>query len=117
MTIRECYEAMGADFDSVLIRLCSEAMIQKFAMKFLDDHTFDQLTSAITEQRIDDAFRAAHTLKGVCVNLGFDSLSQVSSELTEMLRTGSFDGIDELYEKTAVEYRRTIDALSKFRQD
>ena len=37
MTIRECYEELGSDFDKVLSRLVSEALVKKFALKFLDD--------------------------------------------------------------------------------
>ena len=37
------------------------------------------------------AFRAAHTLKGVCMNLGFDHLYKLSFEITESLRTGNLE--------------------------
>ena len=37
MTVRECYEELGSDFDKVLSRLVSEALVKKFALKFLDD--------------------------------------------------------------------------------
>ena len=32
MTIKECYEAMGGDYEDVLKRLMNEARIQKFAI-------------------------------------------------------------------------------------
>lgn len=35
MTVRECYEELGSDFDKVLSRLVSEALVKKFALKFL----------------------------------------------------------------------------------
>ena len=35
MTIRECYEKTGSDYESILKRFGSEAMIQRFALKFL----------------------------------------------------------------------------------
>lgn len=41
MTVRECYEELGSDFDKVLSRLVSEALVKKFALKFLDDPSFD----------------------------------------------------------------------------
>ena len=34
MTVRECYEQMGADYEGVLGRLRSEVLIKKFAKKF-----------------------------------------------------------------------------------
>jgi len=117
MNLEEFYAQTGGDYADTVRRLYNEKMVGKFVRKYVDDPTCAELKAAVAAEDWETAFRGAHTLKGVCVNLGFDGLSQVSSELTEMLRTGSFDGIDELYEKTAVEYRRTIDALSKFRQD
>ncbi len=32
---------------------------------------------------MEDAFRAAHTLKGVCLNLGFSDLYHTSYDITE----------------------------------
>lgn len=46
MTVRECYEELGSDFDKVLSRLVSEALVKKFALKFLDDPSFGQLETA-----------------------------------------------------------------------
>ena len=42
MTIKECYEQMGADYEDVLRRLGSEQMVERFARKFLEEKTFDQ---------------------------------------------------------------------------
>ena len=66
MTIQECYEKMGGDYAQVEKRLPSAALIQKFAAKFLDDASFSQLCAAMREGNRADAFRCAHTLKGVC---------------------------------------------------
>lgn len=115
MTIRECYENMGSDFDGVLRRLGSEAIIARVAVKFLNDPSFSDLKSALAENRVQDAFRAAHTLKGVCVNLGFDKLYECSSELTELLRAGRTDGSDELFAKIEENYGMTVDAHTAFR--
>jgi len=41
---------------------------------------------------VKEAFRAAHTLKGVCQNLGFTNLYQPTCDLTEVLRTGTLEG-------------------------
>ena len=81
MTVKECYEQMGADYEGVLGRLRSEALIKKFAKKFLDDGSYASLKKGLEEQNGEEAFRAAHTLKGVCQNLGFDNLYEVSSIL------------------------------------
>ena len=53
---------------------------------FLDDSSFSELCRALEEGQREEAFRAAHTLKGVCANLGFDQLRTSASALTELLR-------------------------------
>lgn len=111
MEIKECYEQMGANYENVLSRLGSDALIRRFASKFPDDTSFQSLEQAMKEKNIDEAFRAAHTLKGVCLNLGFDNLFTVSSELTEKLRAGSFDGTEALFEEVKKQYYRTIEAI------
>lgn len=115
MTIRECYDMMGSDFDSVVSRLGGEAIISRVAVKFLNDTSMGELKDALTAGRVQDAFRAAHTLKGVCVNLGFDRLYESSSELTELLRTGSADGADVLLARVDEDYALTAGALALFR--
>lgn len=42
----------------------------------------------MNEGDYESAFRAAHTLKGVALNLGLGRLAKSSSELTEALRAG-----------------------------
>ena len=111
MTVRECYEQMGADFDNVLGRLGSEQMLQRFALKFLNDTSYQTLEETLKEKNVEQAFRAAHTLKGVCLNLGFDNLFTVSSELTERLRAGELDGTEELFEKVKEQYEITVKAI------
>ena len=81
MTIRECYEKMGSDYDTVLERIPSEAIITKFAKKFIDDASYSNLENAMTQNNAEEAFRAVHTLKGICLNLGFDTLYKASFEM------------------------------------
>lgn len=83
MTIEECYVKMGANYQDVIKRLPSAKMIEKFALKFKDDTSFQELEMALNEKQVELAFRAAHTLKGVCMNLGFDHLYKPSFEIRE----------------------------------
>lgn len=111
MKIRECYEQMGADYDNVLSRLGSDAIVERFARKFLEEKTFDNLKEAMEKRDAEEAFRAAHTLKGICLNLGFDKLFTVSSELTEKLRPRTLEGSEELLQKVQEQYDITVQAL------
>ena len=112
MTIRECYESVGSDFDDVLGRLGSENLIRRFAVKFLDDKTFEELENSMHTADGETAFRAAHTLKGVCLNLGFTALGKASSELTEALRGPRHtNGCEQLFANVETEYNRLFSAL------
>ena len=77
MTMQECYKAIGGNYEAVLGRLHSEALIRRFALKFLEDQSYIQLKQALENKNYEDAFRSAHTLKGVCQNLSFDRLYEV----------------------------------------
>ena len=82
MTIKQCYQAMGADFEEISQRIPSEAMIRKFAVKFPEDKSFAELTKALEQGNVETAFRAAHTIKGLCLTLGFSHLTAPASGLT-----------------------------------
>ena len=69
MTVKECYEAMGGDYEDVMRRLRKDERVEKFLMKVLDDKSFQLLTDSMAARNMDEAFRAAHTLKGICQNL------------------------------------------------
>lgn len=116
MTIRECYDELGLDFDAVLSRLVNEKLVQKFALKFLDDPSFQNLRDALDSKDVETAFRAAHTLKGVCLNLGFDRLYEVSAELTEKLRGRDTSGTEEMFKKVETQYRILTDAIREMEQ-
>ena len=104
MTLQECYEAIGGNYEDVLKRLRSEVLIKKFTLKFLEDKSYSQLKQALEDKNFEDAFRAAHTLKGVCQNLSLDRLYEVSRDLTELLRdrTGEQPGIPEAIDRKSV---------------
>lgn len=116
MTVRECYESVGSDYENVLSRLGNEDMVKRFAIKFLKDPNFEELTEALQQRDGERAFRAAHTLKGVCLNLGFDSLYEVSAALTEDLRGKDTNGSEEGYAAVKKEYERLCDAIRTMEQ-
>ena len=111
MTIQECYRKMGADYEDVLKRLYRESMICKFARMFLDDDSYSKLAQSLKDGNVQEAFRAAHTLKGVCQNLGFTNLYQPAYELTEVLRAGTLEGSGEWFARVTEQYKITTDAI------
>ena len=59
----------------------------------------------------EEAFRAAHTIKGVCQNLSFTKLYESSNCLTENLRSGYGEKTDGLVRQLEEDYRQTITAI------
>lgn len=113
MTLRECYAQLNGDFEGTLGRLCSEKLVERFALKFLADDSYALLEEAIAVGNYNDAFRAAHTLKGVSINLGFTQLYNVSDEITEAMRDGAKLEDETLLKKVKDEYDRTIALLQE----
>ena len=112
MNLKECYTALGGDYESVLSRLMTERLVNKFVLKFLNDASYENLVKSINDGNIEDAFRAAHTLKGVCQNLSFDRLFKSSNEITEVLRDGDIAKANELLPKIEADYKQTVDAIN-----
>lgn len=115
MTIEQCYEEMGGSYAEVCGRLPSQRLVEKFALKFLDDQSYAQLCQAMAAGNCADAFRAAHTLKGVAANLSFTRLRASSSDLTELLRNASAIVPEAASALDAVtrDYHLTVDAIRK----
>ncbi|MCI8321435.1 MAG: Hpt domain-containing protein [Dorea sp.] len=112
MTIKECYEVIGGDYEAVFQRMMrKEALIIKFAKKFIDDGSYKNLVDNLSAGNVEEAFRAAHTLKGVAQNLGFEKLYKPSSDMAEILRAGNMEGIDGLMDDITREYEKTVTAL------
>ena len=104
MTLKDCYMQMGADYEETVQRLRSESLIQRIILKFPQDPSYQELCQAL----------AAHTLKGVCQNLGFKNLYEPSAELTERLRPLQETETDDLMQKVTEEYNRTVKAIEDF---
>ncbi len=114
MTIRECYERLGQNYEEVLDRLGNETILKKFVIKFLDDPSYQMLEEGLKTGNAEQAFRAAHTIKGICLNLGFDKLYQASSDLTEQLRgKDTVEGTDDLFAEVKKQYTDLTDAIRK----
>lgn len=50
MTIEECYIKMDANYQDVIKRLLSVSMIEKFALKFREDTSFQELEKALNDK-------------------------------------------------------------------
>ena len=78
---------------------------------FLDDPTMTELRDAIQEQSWDDAFTAAHALKGLAGNMGFIPLMHSTGQLVVLIRGGRIKDIGECMIQIDSNYRDIIDAI------
>ena len=111
MSLNECYTALEGNFDDVLGRLRSEKLVLKFVLKFLNDGSYDLLCSSLAAEEYQEAFRASHTIKGVCQNLSFTKLYGSSNRLTEALRSGWSEEAGPLVEQVKQDYQQTVAAI------
>jgi HPt (histidine-containing phosphotransfer) domain-containing protein len=113
MTVNEFYDEIGGDYKAVLSRLMKDDRIYKFLLKFKEDKSMELLRTALAAGNEGEAFRAAHTLKGVSQNLAFDKFFVSSNELTEALRNGIPDNVAPLVEAVEADYKEIIEAIDR----
>ena len=112
MTIEEFYAVIGGDYQEALTRLMKDSLIERFVLKFENDPSFKELSDFLAAQNTEEAFRAAHTLKGVCRNLAFAKLGDSASEITEMLRAGNLEEALTYFPTVQADYDTVISTLA-----
>lgn len=113
--LREALIAEGVDYNTTLERFMGkEDLYHKFLIKFLDDDNFNQLEGFLNDKKVEEAFKCAHTIKGLCGNLGFENLLEVDIPLVEILRAGSLESVDELFEDLKKRYDSLCDIIKKY---
>ena len=86
MTIEQL-QSFGVDTKEGLTRcMNNEAFYFKMLKMGLSNDQFEKLEKALAANNIDEAFEAAHALKGVLGNLALTPLYNPLAEMTEMLR-------------------------------
>lgn len=113
MNIEDFFAQVGGDYDSVMSRLSSDALIIKFVRKFTNDPSYVSIKKAFEENDVKAAFLAAHTLKGTAANLGLDTLANAASELTEALRNAVRLPGTECLKPLEDAYNLTIEKISE----
>ena len=105
--------ANGVALDETLTRFMdNEDIYEKFLYKFLNDKNFEQLQMCYTEENYEQAFRHAHTLKGVMANLGLMSSYKTLNQFVEKLRANEIDETcQQLYEEFCQGFEQTIEVI------
>ena len=119
MTVQELYEKIGGSYETVKSQMLKDDLIHRFVLKFLNDKSYSYLADAVNSQNYEEAFKAAHTLKGVTLNLSFKKLSNSVCELTEFLRNKNNEQVDkpacdELMKLVTIDYNEVVNAINAY---
>lgn len=104
----------GVDFDRTMERFMNnEGLYLKFLKRFPEDPNFAQMKENIAGGQYEEAFKNAHTLKGLSGNLGLESFYQTISVLTEQLRNKNLDHLEESMRDAEDIYKMLIQKISR----
>jgi HPt (histidine-containing phosphotransfer) domain-containing protein len=114
MEISAFYREIGVDVKDVVARMgLTEKHLKKYLRKFMDNKEYNKLTLAVEEKDWYNVEWAAHTLKGVCANLGLNNLLSDFQEIVNRVRSDDTECIPDLYHKSAEDYNRVISLLKE----
>lgn len=103
----------GIDVDGTLSRFMGRVeMFEKFIFRFLEDKNYSVLCDEIENANVKEAFVAAHTLKGVCANIGLNPLNLAASEITELLRAEKLEEAKEYLPNVKAAYDKMVDVIN-----
>mgnify|MGYP004586872515 CR=1 FL=1 len=114
MTLSEFYAAVGGNYADAAARLRKDRLIASFLRRLPQEPSSALLGDALRAGDAKTAFRAAHTLKGIALNLSLDALAAACGGLTEALRGQDTlpPEAKALYHGVQAEYERVLVALA-----
>lgn len=112
MNITELKSA-GINYEEGLKRFSNKAeLYQKYLKKFLEDPTMEQLTAFLAQQNYEEAFRCAHSLKGMSGNLSLSKFYKCDCALVEALRHHQLESITQLHQELLSAYNDAKTAIN-----
>ena len=102
------------DFEEGVKRVMNNAKLYvKLLVKFKDDHSMNDLDSAMAAEDMGKAKAAAHTLKGLAANLSLTELWKQSLELETQIKSSSVNPnqittLKNVYNQTLTEMDKVI---------
>lgn len=110
---KEQLQNAGVDVSGALNRFMNNAgLYERFLRKFPADTSYQNLLNAVEAGDSEEAFRAAHTLKGVAGNLGFDNLLAYVVPLVEVFRSKNPNIPEDQFQGVKNEYQKLCEIIS-----
>ncbi|MDE6075450.1 MAG: Hpt domain-containing protein [Clostridia bacterium] len=113
MTVKEFYDMTGGGYETIFSLFRSDTTIMTFLKKFKNDTSFATLCDKMAAGDVEESFKAAHTLKGVVLNLRIEGLQEPVCTITEALRAKDMEEAKKLLPAVKQTYEKVWDALNQ----
>ena len=122
MTIQELYEHFGGSYEHASRIMKTDKLIERCVCRFEESGLMERLRAAGETMDAAEIFEASHAMKGVCGNLGFDTLAEEAAALAEEFRAGHERKLtdEEVRRKLgSIEalYRRTVEGIHTYMRE
>lgn len=116
MTTQELYAKIGGNYEHALQIMKMDKLISKYILRFRDNTVYARLKEASAALGPGEMFESAHTLKGVCANLGLDDLAAAAGVLADEFRPGQSrrmtdEQVREMLARIEEMYQRVMDGI------
>lgn len=89
MENKDRLKSAGIDIEDAMKRFMNnEAMYLKYLKRLPDEETYAMLSEAMEAGDVEQAFQAAHRLKGLIGNLSLVKINTALCDIVEVLRSG-----------------------------
>lgn len=113
--IKEELTLAGIDVDTALARFMNnEKLFQKMLYLFLEDTNFQNLLNQLQAENYTEAYKATHTLKGLCGNLALENLFTLCSTLCIALKENNINTIASLIPSIIETHTKLTKAIQKW---
>ena len=119
MTLEELYSKMGGNYARAKQIMKMDKMIDKYVRKLKSSGIGEKLAEASETMDSTALFESAHSMKGVCGNLGLDDLAKGAEEITEEFRPGTERRMTDEEASAKVtsvleKYRYTLECIEEY---
>ncbi len=121
MTIQELYAEIGGNYDQAVRVMKMDKLIDRYIRKLRASSVGDSLAEAGESMDATKLFESAHAMKGVCANLGLDTLASAAGAVTEEFRPGnprrlSDDEVRAKVDDITALFRKTVDTIRQYEE-
>lgn len=111
---KELLKKVDIDVEDAMERfLDNEELYVKFLWKFTEDENYEKMKEALKENNGEEAFKCAHTMKGVTGNLSINGLYQLLVPYVEYLRHGDVELAKEHLAELEEMFAASVEAIRK----